>query len=328
MKALLLGSGIASGVPGWNDGSELALRARGGDPDVPRRAGAALAVSADGVRHAILEAPFALAGLLTARPRFAPPTGRRAVPIDGLVLTSADLDACAGAIALRSGLAARIVSPHPLREALVAHDAGFASLAPVWTGLDWDRPFVLDREEQLEARLFPLPGPPPDHLRADAERLEPPPDETRPSHRPDGGRDRAAAGPEARGLRAGRARCGVRITDRRSGARLVWAPRITAYDSATLAELRAADVRLVDGTCLDDDGARGVRPGARSAVDLGHAPVDGRAGSLVQLAGMGGRSIYVHLAGSNPLCDARSKEAQRVREAGVEIGHDGLELTL
>ena len=36
----------------------------------------------------------------------------------------------------------------------------------------------------------------------------------------------------------GRARCGVRITDKRSGARLVWAPRIERLDSATLAELR------------------------------------------------------------------------------------------
>lgn len=294
MKVLLLGSGIAAGVPAWNDGSEAALRARAQDPALPRREGAALAVSADGLRYSILEAPFHLPSTLSRHPRFAPAAGSRAVPIDSLLLTSGDLDASAGALALRSGLSIRIASPVGLRSELIDHDAAFASLEPLWIGLPWDRPFPLDREEALEARLFPLPGPVPDHLR-----------------------DRSTA--------AGRARCGVRITDRRSGTRLVWAPRITRYDSATLAELRAADVRLVDGTCYSEDEARQIRPGARSASDLGHGPIDGREGSLAWLAGMGGRSIYVHLSATNPICDTASKEAARVLEAGIEIATDGME---
>lgn len=295
MKARLLGSGIATGVPTWNDGSEAARKARALDADHPRRLGACLAVSADGVRFSILEAPFHLASTLANEPLFAPPEGSRAVPIDSLILSSGDLDASGGALALRSGLAVRIASSADLRRELLDHDASFVTLEPLWTGLGWDRPFPLDRDETLEARLFPLPGPVPDHLR-----------------------DRSTT--------AGRARAGVRITDRRSGRRLVWAPRIEKLDSATLAELREADVRFVDGTCYAADEARRLRPGARSAVELGHVPIDGPGGSLAVLAGMTGRSIYVHVAASNPLANRGAKEAARVAEAGVEIGLDGLEL--
>jgi len=295
MKAMLLGSGIATGVPTWNDGSEAALRARTRDPDLPRRRGAALAITTDGLRYALVEAPFHLAQTLACDPRFAPAAGKRAVPIDSIVLTSADLDACAGALALRSGLAIRVASAADLRADLLEHDAAFRSLEPLWTGLKWDRPFALDRDERLEARLFPLPGPVPDHLREDS-------------------------------TGAGRARSGVRITDLETGRRLVWAPRIEKLDSATLAELRAADVRLIDGTFYAADEGRRVRPGARSCFDLGHVPIDGRQGSLTSLAGMEGRSIYVHLSATNPIAETTSKEAARVQEAGVEIARDGLEV--
>jgi pyrroloquinoline quinone biosynthesis protein B len=294
MKVFVLGSGIATGLPTWNDGSPAALRARTRDATFPARAGAALAISADGLRYSLLEAPFHLPASLAAQPRFAPAAGSRSVPIDSLLLTSADLDATAGALALRSGLSIRIASPVGVRSALLDHDAAFASLEPFWTGLPWDRPFPLDREERLEARLFPLPGPVPDHLI-----------------------DRSTA--------VGRARCGIRITDGLSGRRLVWAPRIARYDSATLAELRAADIRFVDGTCYAEEEGRGIRPGVRCATDLGHAPIDGREGSLAWLSGMEGRSIYVHLSATNPVADSASKEAARVRDAGIEVAADGME---
>jgi len=295
LKAWLLGSGVSTGLPAWNDGSEAARGARARDPDHPRRRPACLAVSADGVRFSLVEAPFPLASMLASEPRFAPAPGSQAVPIDSLVLTSGDLDACAGALALRSGLATRITSSADLRGELLDHDAAFVTLEPLWSGIGWDRPFPLDRDGHLEARLFPLPGPVPDHLR-----------------------DRSTA--------AGRARSGVRITDRRSGRRLVWAPRVERLDSATLAELREADVRFMDGTCYAADEGRRLRPGSRSSIELGHAPIDGAKGSLAVLAGMSGRSIYVHLAAPNPIAARHAKELQRVLDAGVEVAEDGLEV--
>ena len=65
MRILVLGSGIASGFPAWNDGSEAAARARQNDPRFPRREGAALAVSVDGGHYSLLESPLHLASTLT-----------------------------------------------------------------------------------------------------------------------------------------------------------------------------------------------------------------------------------------------------------------------
>jgi pyrroloquinoline quinone biosynthesis protein B len=182
-----------------------------------------------------------------------------------------------------------------VRAGLLDHDAAFGPLEPIWSALAWDRAFPLDRDGRLEARLFPLPGPPPTHLRE-------------------------------RGAAAGRSRCGVRITDGLTGTRLVWAPRIARFDSATLAELRAADLRFVDGTIYCEDEVRELRPGVSSAHDLGHLPIDGRGGSLAWLAGMSGESVYVHLAGTNPLCDRKSEVSERVRKAGIAVAFDGQEL--
>lgn len=297
MHVFVLGSGQGSGMPAWNDGSEIALRARAEDPQVSSRRGACLAISADGLRYSLLEAPFHLAESLASTSRFAPAPGSRAVPIDTLVLTSAEPDANAGVLALRHGLAARIASPPDIQAALHEHDSVYRSLAPLWGAYPWDRPFPLDREGRLEARFFPLPGPVPDHLRELAPRV-------------------------------GRSRAGVRITNTQSGQRLVWAPRIRKMDSATLAELRTADLRFVDGTCYANEEARAIRPGAHLASEIGHLPIDGREGSLAVLAGMSGRSLYVHLAASNPLCDRASPEKARVDAAGLELAEDEMEIQL
>lgn len=296
MWVQVLGSGSEGGFPAWNDGSEAADRSRANDPAIPRREATALAVSADGERYALLEAPLHLASTLARSPRYAPALGTRKTPIDALVLTSPDLDACAGALALASSLSIRVLSPTGLRDGLLASGSPFQGLEAIWTGMPWDRPFALDREELLEARFFPLPGPTPRSLAETAPRV-------------------------------GRARCGVRIVDRRSGARLVWAPRVARFDSACLAELRSADVRFVDGTFSSHAEARRLRPGSADALALGHAPIDGHEGSLAWLSGMRGRSFYIHLSGTNPACDTKSIESERIRSAGIEVALDAQELS-
>ena len=297
MRVQVLGSGCDQGFPSWNEGSVAAGRARAGDPSVPTRETAALAISIDGKRHSILEAPLHLPSTLARTSRFAPASGTRATPIDSIVVTSAELGACAGLLGLASTLSVRVLSPVGLRDGLLEENTTFRALEPVWTGVPWDRSFPLDRDGLLEGRLFPLPGPCPNYLR-----------ETSP--------------------RSGRARCGVRVTDLRTGHRIVWAPRIARFDSACLAELRQAELRFIDGTCHGEEERRSIRPGIRDPEEAGHAPIGGREGSLAMLSGMRGRSVYIHLAGENPACDLKSAESERIRAAGVEIAIDGQEYEL
>ena len=108
----------------------------------------------------------------------------------------------------------------------------------------------------------------------------------------------------------------------------MFAPALGALDSATLAELASADLRFVDGTFFRRDELRALRPGAPDALAMGHVPIEGADGSLGRLAGLPGRTLYLHMNATNPILDPDSAEAARVRAAGVEIAHDGMELAL
>ena len=59
---------------------------------------------------------------------------------------------------------------------------------------------------------------------------------------------------------------------------------------------------------------------------MGHVPITGPDGSLAALAGMPGRTYYIHMNCTNPVLDAASPERARVQRAGVEIACDGMEL--
>ena len=170
-------------------------------------------------------------------------------------------------------------------------------MQPAWGGISLDQPFALDRDGVLEARLFPVPGKVPSYLEG-----------------------LITNSPEAT--------VGVRITDTRSGKRLVYAAGIKAYDEATLAELEAADCRFVDGTFFEPAELLAMRPGALDAHAMGHLPIGGPDGSLVRLRELPGRSIYIHMNNTNPVLDGRSPEAAEVRAAGVEISYDGMEFRL
>ena len=59
---------------------------------------------------------------------------------------------------------------------------------------------------------------------------------------------------------------------------------------------------------------------------MGHAPISGPDGSLVQLASLQHvRKIYTHLNNTNPLLIEDSPEQQIVAAAGWEVAFDGME---
>lgn len=297
MKVRVLGSCAGGGLPQWNCGGANSVRARRGDPDVPARTQPGLAVSADGVRWSILNAGPDLRVQLAAFPALHPKPGTRDVPLDTVALTSAELDHVLGLLVLREALSFRIVSTHWVRDSILEHNAAWRLLQPIWGAAALDASVALDRDGALEARFFPVAHKVPGYLRD-------------------------VAKPHAETT------TGLRITDRATGARLAFVPGLSAIDSATAAELAASDVRFVDGTFFTADELRAVKPGAPDAAAMGHMPIAGEGGSLAALAGMSGRTYYVHMNCTNPLLDAASPERARVRRAGVEIADDGLELEL
>jgi pyrroloquinoline quinone biosynthesis protein B len=273
------------------------VRARAGDPAVPPRTQQSIAVSADGVRWSIVNASPDVRDQLARFPALHPRPGTRDIPLDTILLTSADVDHVLGLLALRESLPYRIVSTPFVRNALLDHNALLQLLEPAWGIAKLDQPVMLDRDGHLEARFFPVPGRVPTWLAK-----------------------RASNEPETT--------VGVRITDLRSGRRLVYAPCIAKLDAGTLAEFEASSCSFVDGTCFRNDELSALRPGAPDATTMGHVPIAGPGGSLPALAEQRGRVVYIHINDTNPIVDANSSEASLVQRTRIEIAMDGMELEL
>jgi pyrroloquinoline quinone biosynthesis protein B len=270
VKIRVLGSCAGGGLPQWNCGGENSVRARAGDPAVPARTQPSIAVSSDGQRWSIVNASPDIRQQLAAFPGLYPRPGTRDVPLDTVLLTSAELDHSMGLLVLREALSYRVVSTPWVRRALLDHDAAWRLLERAWGSAGLDQPIRLDRDGALEARFFPVAPKLPPHLRD----LEKPHAETT---------------------------VGVRITDRANGSRLAFVPGLKTLDSATLAELSVADCRFVDGTFFTEDELRELRPGAPGAVAMGHVPITGPESSLAALAELPGRTLYIHMNNTNPI---------------------------
>ncbi len=268
-----------------------------GDPDVPARSQPSIAVSAEGLRWSVVNASPDIRDQFARFPGLHPTPNTRDVPLDSVLVTNADLDHTLGLLVLRESLPFRVVSTPWVREAVLRNNAAWRILERVWEVAALGEVFRVDAKGLLEGRFFPVPGKVPSYL-AGLEKNHP------------------------------EATVAARITDTRSGRRLVYAPGIKRYDATTTAELKDADCRFVDGTFFHPRELRALRPDAPDANEMGHLPVGGAHGSLEALARLPGRSLYIHLNNTNPLVDAASKETALVRGRGVEIAWDGMELEL
>ena len=297
MRIRVLGSAAGGGLPQWNCGCERCVRARAGDPAVPPRTQPSIAVSADGVRWSIVNASPDVRDQLARFPALHPRPGTRDIPLDTILVTNADVDHVLGLLVLRESLPYRIVSTPFVRDALQGHNALLHLLEPAWGIAKLDQPVMLDRDGHLEARFFPVPGKVPTWLAKLA------------SNQPE-------------------TTVGVRITDLRSGRRLVYAPGVAKLDAGTLAEFEAASCSFVDGTFFRNDELSAMRPGAPDATAMGHVPISGPGGSFPILTELRGRVVYIHINNTNPMLDANSPEASLVLRAGIEIAMDGMEVEI
>src|SRR5690242_10704536 len=129
MRAVVLGAAAGGGFPQWNSNAEACRRARAGDAAALPRTQASLAVSGDGKRWFLINASPDLRQQIEARDILHPQHGLRSSPIEGVVLTGADVDAIAGLLHLRERQAFTL---HATDRVLSVLDANpiFGVLAP------------------------------------------------------------------------------------------------------------------------------------------------------------------------------------------------------
>ena len=120
-----------------------------------------------------------------------------------------------------------------------------------------------------------------------------------------------------------RSACASRIC--RSGRRLVVRARRAARST------RARSPSSRPPTCASSTARSGradellatARPARRPRPRWATSRSAGRAGACALLAGLPGRTFYIHMNNTNPVLDAGSTEAAEVRRAGVQIARTG-----
>lgn len=294
MRAIVLGAAAGGGLPQWNCGCLNCGLARAGE--IPGASQSSLAVSADGVDWAILNASPDIRNQLAATPALRP-RALRDSPVKAVLLTNGDIDHVAGLLGLREKQG---LSLHATAEILdvLAGNPVFAALDPALVtrrAQTLDRPFAL--LPGLTAELFAVPGKVPLYLEG------------------------ATVATDLEGEQT----VGVRLESDAGVAYYV--PGCAAVTPALAERLRGAGLVFFDGTLWEDDEMIRAGLGAKTGRRMGHISMNGPEGSIAAFDRLGvRRKVFVHMNNSNPVWRAGPERAA-AEAAGWEIARDGMEVT-
>jgi pyrroloquinoline quinone biosynthesis protein B len=302
VQVVLLGTAAGGGFPQWNCWCPSCRVARTDARRAVARSQSSAAVSADGERWFLLNASPDVRDQL-GRLAVPAPEGVRHVPVEGVVLTDAELDHTLGIVLLREARRLQIAATDAVRRVieedsrLLPVTRAFAEVSV--TELLPDRPTDLCYRDGMGSKLrvtcFPVPAGPPRFAR-----------EERPNHT-----------------------VGLLLQDDRTGGTCAFIPGCGGLDDALTSRLAAADLVLFDGTFWTDDELIQLGIGERTARQMDHLPVSGPDGSLARLRQLSGRQrIYTHINNTNPMLIEDGPERRQVEAAGLQVGVDGMQFTL
>ena len=289
-------------MPQWNCSCDNCLQARQGA--IHPRTQSSVALSTDSQRWFLVNASPDLRAQIEAFPGLQPsPDTPRNTPIEGVLLTNADLDHVLGLFLLRETSQLQIHAPKPVFEVL-KKDLRLIDALAVFCRVDHHEPptenlaplVTLDgKESGLLYRAIPISSrPPPFAVAADAK---------------------------------GTQSVAYEIVDEKTKGRLVVAPDVAKITPALLEAMQAANAILFDGTFWSNREFEKLTGKKRTASDMGHVSI--QTGSLIVLRKMKARhKIYFHINNTNPILRPDSPERIKIARAGLAVSADGMELEL
>ncbi len=299
MLIRVLGSAAGGGFPQWNCGCDNCRACRAGGSAFRPRTQETVAVSADGDAWFLLNASPEIRSQIESFERLWPRASRHS-PISGLVLTNGDLDHCLGLFSLRESHPLVVHATESVRDGLTRENVFYRTLERFPGQVTW-KPLVLAEEQPLgdgtlRITALAVPGKVPLHLE---------------------GRSAPSPGDNV----------GLVIRDTKSGGRLAYFSTVAGPSEAVASALLGASIVFFDGTFWSSDELIRAGLGTRRAEDMAHWPVGGGEGSLGFLARQSGRRYLIHVNNTNPVLREDGDERRLALAAGVEVAHDGLELT-
>ena len=310
MKVLVLGSGAGGGCPQWNCNCAMCAAARNGTRLIRPRTQSSIAVSPDGKRWVLLNASPDIGQQLRMQPILHPKQGLRDTPIKAVILMDAQIDHATGLLSLREGPPIELyVTPCVFEDlttglpilTVLEHYCGVHwHLLPV-AGEQKVAEFAVEGFESLRFRAIAIPGKAPPYS----------------PHRHD---------PKVGDNIA------LEITDLRNGKRLFYAPGLGEVGPQELEWMSDCDLLMVDGTFWTEDEMVRAGLGSKYASDMGHLPQSAtreRGGMMDALdQTRAHRKLLIHINNSNPILDDYGPERAELAHRGIEVAHDGMEITL
>ncbi len=302
VQVILLGTAAGGGFPQWNCWCPTCRIARREPGRAHPRTQSCAAVSADGRRWFLLNASPDVHAQLARLPG-AEPRGMRHVPVEGVVLTDAELDHTLGLVLLREGRFLQVYATAAVRS-VIERDSNLLPVTRAFAEVRVEPlaiggPTALVYRDGCPAGLslnaFVVPAGPP---RFASQEL--------PGHT-----------------------VGLLVRDEATGGACAFVPGCGGLDRALLERLAAAELVLFDGTFWTDDELIALGIGDRTARQMDHLPVSGPDGSLERLAALPARhKVYTHINNTNPILLEDSPQRLEVEHLGLAIGADGMRFTL
>jgi len=310
MWVRVLGSAAGGGFPQWNCACPNCCAAR--DGSATPRTQSSIAVSADYQHWFLFNASPDIRTQINVAPSLYPqrdPVGRRRIrhtPIQGIVLSDAEIDHTLGLLVLRENRSLRIYATAWVHNALTNWNPLLRTLGTYCT-VEW-----VPLQLLTSVTLF--------HADGTDSGLQCQPFTTLSGKTLIYATD-AAPDPESV--------VGYRISDTRTGRVLVYMPAVQELSAAILDLLQGCACLLVDGTCWYDDELARLDIGQKTARAMGHLPIGGEHGSLEQLSALSiERIVYIHINNTNPILLEDSPQRRSVEEHGFAVAYDGMEMEI
>jgi len=309
MYIRVLGSAAGGGYPQWNCNHPNSRRARRNDPAARPRTQSSIAVSADGEDWFLFNASPDLRQQINDNTILQPRRGLRHSPIQGVVLTNADVDHVAGLLSLRESQPLRIYATPRVLDVLAANSI-FNVLNPEFVkreAVHLEEPVELLKTDGggsgIRITPFAVPGKVALWLE-DASK----------------GDNFGSVAEDTIALEA---------EDMHSGSRFFYIPGCAEITTELADRLRGAELILFDGTLWVDDEMIRDGVGVKTGRRMGHMSVSGNDGTMAALAPLDiKRKIFIHINTTNPILLEDSAERKQVKDAGWEVSYDGMAIEL
>jgi len=309
MYIRVLGSAAGGGYPQWNCNHPNSRRARQNDAAAKPRTQSSIAVSADGEDWFLFNASPDLRQQINENDILQPRKGLRHSPIQGAVLTNADVDHVAGLLSLRESQPLRIYATGRVLEVLAANSI-FNVLNPEFVSreaLHLEQPVELLKADGTPAGLRVTPFAVPGKV---ALWLE---DASKGENFGSIDEDTIA----------------LEVEDSRRGSKFFYMPACARMTDDLADRIRGAELVFFDGTLWVDDEMIRDGVGVKTGKRMGHMSVSGNDGTMTALGGLDiKRKIFIHINTTNPILLDDSKERKKVETAGWEVSYDGMSIEL